>query len=180
MNSRRTDDPVSFLIHRLSRSLMRASMAYYLHEFGLGVPQVQILHAIGSHGPLVSKDIADYIAMNKALVSRSLSELNARGYAENTSDANDARRRVWTLTPKGKEFIAQCRPVNLERRAKLLKVLTEEERAVFVDVLERLYQSSENLRAAESVMLAERRRKKAKAAKTKSAKPKRRKQSRAA
>jgi len=103
-----------------------------------------------------------------------LSELNARGYAENTSDANDARRRVWTLTPKSKEFIAQCRPVNLERRAKLLKVLTEEERAVFVDVLERLYQASENLRAEETVILAERRRKKAKAAKTKSAKPKRR------
>ena len=173
MHSRRIEDPVSFLIHRLSRSVMRASMAYYLQEFGLGVPQVQILHSIGSHGPLVSKDIADYIAMNKALVSRSLSELSARGYAENTSDASDARRRVWTLTPKGKEFVAMCRPIRLERRAKLLKVLTQEEREIFVGVLQRLYESSENLRAEEAVMLAQRRRAKAKTPKAKPAKAKR-------
>jgi len=51
-------DPILFFIHRLSRSILRASMARYLKEFGLGVPQVQILNAIGARGPLVSKEIA--------------------------------------------------------------------------------------------------------------------------
>ena len=41
------DDPVLFLLHRLQRSVLRASMAYYMYAFDLGVPQVQILHALG-------------------------------------------------------------------------------------------------------------------------------------
>jgi DNA-binding MarR family transcriptional regulator len=158
MIQRRREDPVLFMIHRLSRSIMRASMAYYLQEFGLGVPQVQILNAIGAHGPLVSKDIADFMAMNKALVSRSLSDLTERGYTETLPDDKDARRRLWVLTAKGQEFVAMCRPVRMERTAKLLETLSDDEEAALIDVLERLYASSEAQRRDETRVLAARRR----------------------
>ena len=158
MPLRTTESPISFLIHRLSRSWLRASMAYYLGAYGLGVPHVQILNTIGSRGALVSKDIADVTVMNKALISRSLSELTTRGYTARVVDPKDARRRVWKLTPKGEAFVAAFRPVRLERQKKLIRTLSRAEKAVLVDILERLYASSERLRIEESKMLAAARR----------------------
>jgi DNA-binding MarR family transcriptional regulator len=137
---------------------MRASTAYYLQAFALGVPHVQILHTIGTQGPLVSKAIADYTVMNKALVSRSLTDLTGRGYTVGALDEEDARRRVWKLTPKGEAFVKMCRPIRLERQSKLLQVLSREEKEVLVGMLNRLYARSEALRVEEGVTLASRRR----------------------
>lgn len=158
MPVRNAESPISFLIHRLSRSWMRASMAFYLQEYGLGVPHVQILNIIDRSGPTVSKDIADYTVMNKALVSRSLSELTARGYAVSATDPKDARRRVWKLTAKGQAFVGAFRPVRLDRQNRLIEALSHEEKAMLVDILDRLYVSSERMRTEEAKMLAARRR----------------------
>ena len=95
--------------------------------------------------------------MNKALVSRSLSELTARGYTRNTADPNDARRRVWTLTAKGRRLVETCRPLRHERTSRLMAALTEDERAMLVDILNRLYIASEQL-GADEAQLAKRRR----------------------
>lgn len=158
MPVRSAESPISFLIHRLSRSWMRASMAYYLQEYGLGVPHVQILNTIGGRGALVSKEIADYTVMNKALISRSLSELTARGYTASAGDPKDARRRVWKLTAKGEAFVSAFKQVRLDRQNKLIQTLSREEKALLVDILERLYASSERLRVEESKLLAASRR----------------------
>ncbi len=157
-NRSSSEYPVFFYVHRLSRSLMRGSMAYYLHEFGLGVPQVQILNTLGRRGPLVSKDIAEGIAMNKALVSRSLGELMELGFIEGANDANDARRRLWTLTQKGRKFVEKYEPIGLVRRRGLLKVLSAEDQSLFVDILDKLYRQSEKLRAEEKTGFKKRRR----------------------
>lgn len=138
-------DPIIFHIHRLSRSIMRAAMAQYLHEFGLGVPQVQILNSLGARGPAVSKEIATYTAMNKALVSRSLSELTNAGFTVSSLDVADARLRVWKLTKKGEDSVAAFQPVLLGRRSKLLKVLTAEEQTLLTQFIDKLYSSSEAL-----------------------------------
>lgn len=133
-------------------------MAYYLQEYGLGVPHVQILNTIGGRGALVSKEIADYTVMNKALISRSLSELTARGYTASAGDPKDARRRVWKLTAKGEAFVSAFKQVRLDRQNKLIQTLSREEKALLVDILERLYASSERLRVEESKLLAASRR----------------------
>jgi DNA-binding MarR family transcriptional regulator len=124
-------------------------MAYYLRQFKLGVPQVQILHAVGGRGPLASKQIADVLAMNKALVSRSLRELTDLGYVTSTGDSQDARLRVWSLTAEGQNFVARARSVRIERQNRFLSVLTKEEQLLLVDVLDRLFASSELLRVVE-------------------------------
>lgn len=139
------DEPIILHIHRLSRSILRTSTAQYMHAFGLGVPQVQILNALGVHGTLSSKEIAEHTAMNKALVSRSLSELTNIGYTAISADATDARRSLWKLTAKGEGFVVAFRPMRLARRAKLLKVLAPDERALLIEIIEKLIVSSEEM-----------------------------------
>jgi DNA-binding MarR family transcriptional regulator len=146
------DHPILFKVHRLSRSLLRASMAYYLHEFELGVPQVQILHAL-IPGPLASKAIADVLAMNKALISRAVRELEDRGYVTGVSGVDDGRLRIWSLTDKGEEFVTMARPIRIERQRKFLSVLTREEQLLLEGVLDKLYESSEALRVDEAQLI---------------------------
>jgi DNA-binding MarR family transcriptional regulator len=147
-----SDEPIILNIHRLSRSILRSSTAQYMHQFGLGVPQAQILNAIGVHGTLSSKEIADQTAMNKALVSRSLSELTRLGYTTMSSEAADARRSLWRLTPKGEGFVAAFRPLRVSRRAKLLQVLTPDERALLIRFIERLIASSDEMGQQEAAV----------------------------
>lgn len=147
------DHPVLFKVHRLSRSLLRASMAYYLHEFGLGVPQVQILHAL-IPGPLASKAIADVLAMNKALISRAVRELEDLGYVTSVIGAEDGRLRIWSLTDKGQDFVTMARPIRMERQRKWLAVLTKGEQDLLEGVLDKLYESSEALRAEETKLIS--------------------------
>jgi DNA-binding MarR family transcriptional regulator len=129
-------------------------MAYYVHEFGLGVPQFQILNLLGRGASLPSKEIANLLAMNKALVSRSLRELSDLGYVTMTGDTQDARVRNCSLTDKGLKMIEEARGVRHERQDKFLAVLTRKEQLFLVDVLDRLYESSEALRREEAIFLA--------------------------
>ena len=83
--------------------------------------------------------------MNKALVSRSLSELTIAGYTVSSLDIADARLRLWKLTKKGEAFVSTFRPVLMERRLKLLKVLTADEQMLLTQFIDKLYSSSEAL-----------------------------------
>jgi DNA-binding MarR family transcriptional regulator len=140
-----SDEPIILNIHRLSRSILRSSTAQYMHQFGIGVPQAQILNAIGSCGTLSSKAIAEFTAMNKALVSRSLSELTRLGYTTLSTEASDARRSLWQLTPRGVTFVAAFRPMRVARRARLLQALTPDERALLTRLIEKLIATSEEM-----------------------------------
>lgn len=153
MASADIDLPVLFHIHRLSRSLMRASMAYYLHEFGLGVPQVQILHALVA-GPKASKELADTLAINKALVSRAVRDLEELKYVSSVIGVDDGRLRIWTLTDRGEEFVKMARPIRAERQRKFLSVLTPKEQDLLERVLEKLFESSEALRIEEESLIS--------------------------
>lgn len=149
------DDPVLFLLHRLQRSVLRSSMAFYLYKFGLGVPHVQILHTLGGNGPSASKDIANALAMNKGLVSRSLRDLVERGYVTSTVDSQDARSRIWDLTEAGHRFVRDARPIRRERARRFLSTLSEEEQATLLNVLNKLYLSSEEQRQEEAKIIEE-------------------------
>jgi DNA-binding MarR family transcriptional regulator len=145
LRSSPSDEPIIPNIHRLSRSILRSSTAEYMHQFGIGVPQAQILNAIGSSGTLSSKEIAELTAMNKALVSRSLSELTRLGYTTMSSEASDARRSLWRLTAKGESFVAAFRPLRVSRRARLLQALSPVERAQLTRLIDKLIVSSDEM-----------------------------------
>lgn len=125
-------------------------MSFYLDRYGIGLPHMQILHTVAKHGPLPSIGIVDHTGMNKSLASRTLGQLTDDGYTIDLTDPADARKRVWVLTPKGEEFVAEVAPVLQERRLKILDALSEGERALLPELLKRLLEISEELREEEA------------------------------
>lgn len=147
----RGDESVFTLIHRVARSLSRGSMSFYLDRYGIGLPHMQIIHTVANHGPLPSTGIVELTGMNKSLASRTLGQLTEDGFTIDLADSGDARKRVWTLTPKGKAFVEEVAPVLQERRVKILNALSQGERALLPELLKRLLEMSEDLREQETL-----------------------------
>jgi DNA-binding MarR family transcriptional regulator len=149
MKERRLDDRHStvFRINRLSSSLGRAAMKFYSQRFNLGVPHVRVIYTISDHGSLASKEIVEITAMDKALVSRVLSDMTNLGFVKPTGE--NARNRIWALTNSGLQFVATINPVRQSRQEKLLGPFSNDDVRVLNKLLDRLFLSSEQLRLEE-------------------------------
>ncbi|MDA9402153.1 bifunctional helix-turn-helix transcriptional regulator/GNAT family N-acetyltransferase [Bradyrhizobium sp. CCBAU 45389] len=100
-------DPVS-RVRRFNRAVTSAVGALDTSFLGRGRPlgAARVLNAIG-HGRSDVAEIRDYLGLDSGLMSRLLRSLEDEGLVETTAHADDARRRVATLTRSGRrEFAA--------------------------------------------------------------------------
>ncbi|MBR0713685.1 bifunctional helix-turn-helix transcriptional regulator/GNAT family N-acetyltransferase [Bradyrhizobium liaoningense] len=94
-------DPVS-RVRRFNRAVTSAVGALDHSFLGRGRPlgAARVLNAIG-HGRSDVAEIRDYLGLDSGLMSRLLRSLEDEGMIETTAHADDARRRVATLTRAG-------------------------------------------------------------------------------
>jgi DNA-binding MarR family transcriptional regulator len=140
---------VNYWVHALSSSLVKGATAYYGRHFDVTLPEMRILSTLHSHGDMPARDLVRLLAMDKAMVSRVLAQLSERGRVELLDGGRRSRLRRWTLTPSGRTFVSELQPVWLEREARIQAGLTKAEHDQLVDMLERLFWASENVRAEE-------------------------------
>lgn len=140
---------IVYRINRVATSFSRASAQLYKAMFGLGLPSVRIVYTLADHHELTSKELVQITAMDKALVSRVLAELTARGLASNDDDTDRTRGRPWRLTASGLDLAQSMQPVRARRQTKLMEDFTDAEAADLNLLLDRLFQSSERLRLEE-------------------------------
>jgi DNA-binding MarR family transcriptional regulator len=153
----RIQDSTLYRIHRLARSLFKASTNYYVPRFALGVPEMRVLWVISDNAPLASSEVVDIAAMDKALVSRVMQRLVKSGYVTDSLDPKDHRKRVWTLTKAGHAVVQKLAVVRQARQARVLGCVTVRERKLLNEMLDRLFLASESLRADEAAELQDRR-----------------------
>jgi DNA-binding MarR family transcriptional regulator len=144
---------INFRVHALASSLFKGAQQYYGARFGVGLPELRILSNLDSEGPLAASHLVELTAMDKALVSRILTTLHARGLLDAAAPASDPRRRCWSLSRKGHRLVEQLRPEWKRREAIIQAELTSEERDLLEDMLRRLFIASEALRAEEAKSL---------------------------
>jgi len=82
--------------------------------------------------------ICQVIGFDKALVSRTVQALAARGYVSVAPDEGDSRRRAITLTPEGQALHDRVIRVALERERRLLAGLAPDEVETLIALLRRL------------------------------------------
>ncbi|MDF2120318.1 MarR family winged helix-turn-helix transcriptional regulator [Roseiarcaceae bacterium H3SJ34-1] len=146
--SARQRDPrnvIVFRINRLATSFSRASAKIYKDMFGLGLPNVRVIYTLADHGELTSKQLVQITAMDKALVSRVLSDLSAQELVAIDTDGPQVRRRPWRLSAKGAELAAAMEPVRTRRQARLMEEFSNAEALHLNHLLDRLFRSSERL-----------------------------------
>jgi len=89
---------------------------------------VHTLLEIGARGPMTSVQLAEFLGLEKSSVSRMVRKLVACGELKETSDADDARIKPLSLTPKGRRTLAAIHDFARRQVSNALRHLSGAER----------------------------------------------------
>lgn len=91
-------------------------------------------------------ELANYLNVDKALVTRMSKKLASLGYIEIKDNQNDARKKVLNATKKATFIKEQIAKEEIDFYNACLKVLTENEQKSFEILIEKVYLESKRLR----------------------------------
>ena len=91
---------------------------------------VHTILEIGTGGPMTSGQLAELLHLEKSSVSRMVRKLIECGELKETSDADDARIKPLSLTPKGRRTLAALHEFGRRQVSAALARLPEAERKV--------------------------------------------------
>jgi MarR family transcriptional regulator, organic hydroperoxide resistance regulator len=119
----------------------------YVRASGLSMPQFSILMRLNYRGGCGISNISEHMDISTAAASQLVDKLVQAGLLERTEDPHDRRARQVTLSPKGREFIAQ----GIEQRYRwvdeMAPKLSLEEQAQITDALNIMIRAAEELEA---------------------------------
>lgn len=101
---------------KLRRAARRISRFYddYLAEIGLKTNQYSILASLAHFGPKTMQQLADQMAMDRATMGHNIKPLERDGFVAITTNPDDRRSKILSITPKGSETIECGRPLWME------------------------------------------------------------------
>jgi DNA-binding MarR family transcriptional regulator len=91
---------------------------------------VHAILEIGARGPLSSVQLGDILHLEKSSVSRMVRKLVECGELKEAADADDARIKPLSLTPKGRRTLAALHDFGRRQVSSALSRLTESERRI--------------------------------------------------
>jgi DNA-binding MarR family transcriptional regulator len=91
---------------------------------------VHTILEIGARGPMTSVQLAELLHLEKSSVSRMVRKLIECGELRETADADDARIKPLSLTPKGRRTLAALQDFGRQQVAGALARLTGAERKI--------------------------------------------------
>ncbi len=141
-------------IAQLTR-LPRRFSKYYDRQFlpllertGLSVREIHVLLFLANHpGQDTARDVTELRGIAKSQVSQSVEVLTARGLLARRADGEDRRIIHLEITGKGAPLAREAQAVQAACGRRMLAGLTEEERTVFLNLLERVLRETEKLSA---------------------------------
>jgi DNA-binding MarR family transcriptional regulator len=89
---------------------------------------VHALLEIGARGPMTSGQLAEFLGLEKSSISRMVRKLVACGELKETSDADDARIKPLSLTPKGRRTLTAIHDFARRQVSNALRHLNDAER----------------------------------------------------
>lgn len=103
-----------------------------------GQGQARILDCLRTEEPLSQRALADACRMDATAMSRSIDRMVAAGFLKREANPDSRRAHCIGLTEKGREKAAEAHALLASLDAVLEGCMDEEERAVFLRVLEKM------------------------------------------
>ncbi len=139
-------DITGFLSHRilvLSSTLGRWASREYASRFGVTLPEWRVLSVVAAHDTLTAQELAEILAMDKAIVSRTLAVLVDRKWVVVKVDPDDRRRRPASLTAAGRALCLRISQASKDRQQRLVRGLPAAKLREFNDLLAELQSRAE-------------------------------------
>jgi DNA-binding MarR family transcriptional regulator len=124
---------------RLADMFRRKVTAPYARLGGLTVPQWRVLALMDHFSPIPFGMLVSFSGSDKALVSRTVRQLEELGLAVVLPDAQGNKKKLTcAITPEGEAICRELMPIAQQRAARLLNGLTRDERVTLYTVLAKL------------------------------------------
>ena len=136
-----TPSAITLLAHKI----VAGASALYRPKFGVGVTDWRVIALLGAEPWVAPVRIAEATGLDKAAVSRSLSDLLAAGFVEAEPDAPTKRLRRVALTRSGLALHDALADLALERERRLLSGFNSAERATLQDFVARLLRAADEM-----------------------------------
>ena len=133
------------------RRLYRQSQKYAasrMEQPELTQSELQLLRHVGFHGEVSQRHLADEMGVDKAMISRILQKLEAKGYLVRTEDKNDARSKNVRALPPALEIHAQGKGLSEQFFDQVTGDFSTEERELLDQLLGRMLEKGKELAAA--------------------------------
>lgn len=130
-----------FLPYRLSvlaNKVSRSFSVLYSRHFDLTIPEWRVMAVLGQEPGLSADQVCHRTEMDKVTVSRAVACLLKKNYLLRRRDKADRRRSILRLSKHGREVYRRIIPLGRELEARLVDVLSTEERRQLDGLLERL------------------------------------------
>ena len=119
-----------FLPYQLSVLAAHASAEFaqtYSRKFGITVPEWRIVAHLSQVEKISIREIYRQVAIDKSKASRAAARLEAAGYVSKKINALDRRLVEVSLTPKGREMVAEITPLAHQFEVDFLRGLSEKQ-----------------------------------------------------
>jgi DNA-binding MarR family transcriptional regulator len=137
------------LLSLLSNSLVWRESSILRARFGLGTNDWRVIAALAVRPGAMASEISEFLAMNKAIISKSVGVLTDRGLIVQVEDTG--RSRQLFLTPEGAEMHDAMLPISLRGQEIILGDLSDEEVTQLNQLLRRLLARTPELQVVGSL-----------------------------
>jgi DNA-binding MarR family transcriptional regulator len=148
-----TNDFTPRLISLLSNSLVWRESRILRARFGLGTNDWRVISVLAIRPGATASEISEFVAMNKAIISKSVGVLTERELLVQVEDTG--RSRQLFLTPEGAEMHDAMLPISLRGQEIILGDLSDEEVVQLNGLLRRLLTRVPELQVEESLVEGE-------------------------
>lgn len=128
----------SFVVLMKSSKALQEQVKLDIDSFGLRTSDFTVLEALYHKGRQTIRQISDAVLINTGSITYVIDKLETKGLLER-SDCKEDRRVVYIqITEQGKEFMNEIFPKHQKLIEDIFSVLTEAEKATFIDLLKRV------------------------------------------
>lgn len=139
MSIRTIKNSVLLMFSWKSKKLYEKIFQSILEEMQLTQGEVDVLLFLQNNKPLdTGRDIVEYRAMSKAMVSKSVESLVARGYLSNETDEQDKRCIHLKIEPPAEQIVKKLQKFQRSFMEVLYRDFTREELEIFEKALSKM------------------------------------------
>jgi DNA-binding MarR family transcriptional regulator len=142
---------VPYQLTFLAGSVSRALGTVMESKFGLNSAQWRIMAILGTFAPLSTFEISSRTSLEKSAVSRTISELIARGLVVRSINPTDRRLLMLRFSPKGRQLFERMAAAGMEYETFVLGHIPREHASVLARLLSAIHEASLEYESANAV-----------------------------
>jgi DNA-binding MarR family transcriptional regulator len=142
------ESTAAFWINRASRMLLRHFDAR-LRPFGFAMSHLPVLRALAGGGSLSQIELAEAARVEQPTMAETLTRMVRDGVAQREPNPNDKRGTLVSLTRRSRARLSKARVALVQADREAMVGLTDAEKAVLRELLERVVRNLESLGGSE-------------------------------